>query len=83
MLLMVINIGGLSLILQSGIAAEAIPLRRITAKLILRVLTKFVTQFGLPRMVQSYCGTQFTSGLFQQVMQTLGVQYITSSSYHS
>ena len=61
---------------------EAIPLRRITSKLIIPVLTRFFTQFGLPRVVQSDQGSNFTSGIFQQVMDTLGIKQYLASAYH-
>lgn len=62
---------------------EAIPLRRITSKSIIPVLTKFFTQFGLPRVVQSDQGSNFTSGIFQQVMATLGIKQYLASAYHA
>ena len=61
---------------------EAIPLRNIKARTIVKALTKFFTIFGLPRSVQSDQGTNFTSGLFQQVMYELGIKQYTSSAYH-
>ncbi|XP_076047361.1 uncharacterized protein LOC143028891 [Oratosquilla oratoria] len=61
---------------------EAIPLRRITAKNVVRALIYFYTQVGLPTVVQSDQGSNFTSRLFNQVMQTLGVQQSRSSAYH-
>ena len=44
---------------------EAIPLRNIKAKNIVKALIKFFTMVGLPRKIQS---DQGMSGLFQQVM---------------
>lgn len=61
---------------------EAIPLRRITAKLVIQALSRFFTQVGLPLSVQSDQGTNFTSGLFKQVMATLGVRQYRSTAYH-
>ena len=61
---------------------EAIPLRRITSKSIIPILTRFFTQFGLPRVVQSDQGSNFTSAIFQQVMATLGIKQYLASAYH-
>ncbi|XP_076035738.1 uncharacterized protein LOC143021857 [Oratosquilla oratoria] len=46
---------------------EAISLRRITAKNVVRALIYFFTQVGLPTVVQSDKGSYFTSRLFNQV----------------
>ena len=61
---------------------EAFPLRNIRTPSITKVLMKFFTTFGLPREVQSDQGSNFTSGLFQQVLYELGIKQITSSAYH-
>ena len=61
---------------------EAIPLRNITAKNIVKVLVKFFTLFGLPSSLQSDQGSNFMSTIFQQVMRQLGIQQIKSSAYH-
>ncbi|XP_076030465.1 uncharacterized protein LOC143018769 [Oratosquilla oratoria] len=53
---------------------EAIPLRRITKKNIVRALVHFFTQVGLPTVIQSDQGSNFTSRLFNQVMESLGVR---------
>ncbi|KAF7690629.1 hypothetical protein HF521_012433, partial [Silurus meridionalis] len=61
---------------------EAIPLRNIKAVTVSRALIKFFTLFGLPKEIQSDQGSNFTSGLFQQVTYQLGIKQITSSAYH-
>ena len=62
---------------------EAIPLRSITTKVILRALTKFFSTFGLPKIVQTDQGSNFRSKMFNQVMSTLSISiYIVSSAYH-
>lgn len=43
---------------------EAIPLRNITAKAVVKELTKFFITFGLPKVLQSDQGTNFVSKLF-------------------
>ncbi|XP_063585382.1 uncharacterized protein LOC134762766 [Penaeus indicus] len=61
---------------------EAIPLRNLTAKSVVKALTKFFTQFGIPNKVQSDQGANFTSGLFQQVMNELSIKQYLSTAYH-
>ncbi len=61
---------------------EAIPLRKITAPVIIRALVKFFSTFGLPRMVQTDRGTNFLSKLFSQVLTTLKISHRTASAYH-
>ena len=61
---------------------EAIPLRNIKAKTIVKALTKFFTLVGLPSSIQSDQGSNFMSGVFQQVMHELGITQYKSSAYH-
>ena len=61
---------------------EAIPLRNIKTKTIVTPLVKFFTFVGLPRSVQSDQGSNFMSGIFQQVMHELGIKQYKSSAYH-
>ena len=61
---------------------EAIPLRNIKAKTIVKARTKFFTLVGLPKSFQSDQGSNFTSGLFQEVIYELGIEQYTSSTYH-
>lgn len=61
---------------------EAIPLRRITAVHIVDALTKFFTFVGIPKEIQSDQGSNFMSGLFQQVVDLLGARQIRASAYH-
>ena len=61
---------------------EAIPLRNIKAKTIVHALTKFFTLVGLPKSIQSDQGSNFMSGLFQQVMHELSIKQFRSSAYH-
>uniref|UniRef100_A0A3B1IW77 Gypsy retrotransposon integrase-like protein 1 n=1 Tax=Astyanax mexicanus TaxID=7994 RepID=A0A3B1IW77_ASTMX len=61
---------------------EAIPLRKITAPVIVRALVKFFSTFGLPREVQTDQGTNFMSKIFQQVMKMLNIKHVVSSPYH-
>lgn len=61
---------------------EAIPLRNIKAATVAKALVKFFTLFCLPKEIQSEQGSNFISGLFQQVVYQLGIKQITSSAYH-
>ena len=61
---------------------EAIPLRNIKTKSIVKALIKFLTFVGLPKSVQSDQGSNFMSGIFQQVMHELGIKQYRSSAYH-
>ena len=53
---------------------EAIPLRNIKTKTIVKALGKFFTLVGLPKYVQSDQDSNFVSGTFQQVMHELGIK---------
>ena len=61
---------------------EAIPLRTLRTKPVVKALTKFFSTFGLPKTVQSDQGTNFMSKLFAQVMKELKIKHVTSSPYH-
>lgn len=58
---------------------EAIPLRRITAPIVIRALLKFFSLFGLPKVVQTDQGTNFLSKVFQQVMQQLKTRLVVTN----
>ena len=61
---------------------EAIPLRNSKARKIVYSLITFFTLVGLPMSIQSDQGSNFMSGLMQQVLHELGVQQLKSSAYH-
>ena len=61
---------------------EAILLRNINAKTIVQALIKFFTLVGLPKSIQLDQGSNFMSGLFQQVMDELGIKHYRSSAHH-
>ena len=61
---------------------EAIPLRNIKTKTIVKALVKSITFGGLPRSVQSDLCSNFVSRIFQQVMHELGIKQYKSSAYH-
>ena len=47
-----------------------------------KALVNFFTLVGLPKEIQSDQGSNFMSGLFQQVIFQLGTKQIKSSAYH-
>ena len=61
---------------------EVISLRNIKTKSIVKALIKFFTFVGLPKSVQCDQGSNFMSGIFQQVMHELGIKQYRSSAYH-
>ena len=62
--------------------SETIPLRNISAKTIVKALIKFFILVGLPKSIQSDQGSNFMSGLFQQVMDELDIKQYRSSEYY-
>ncbi|XP_013856237.1 uncharacterized protein LOC106512091, partial [Austrofundulus limnaeus] len=61
---------------------EAIPLRTLKAKIIVKSLTKFFATFGLPKIIQTDQGTNFMSKIFAQVLKILKIKHQASSPYH-
>ncbi len=61
---------------------EAIPLRNVKSRTIAREMIKFFTKFGLPKEVQSDCGSNFTSLIMQQILEEMDIKQIHSSPYH-
>ena len=62
--------------------SEAVPLRNIKTKTSVKVLVKFFTFVGLPKSVQFDQGSNFMSGIFQQIMLEMGIKQYRSSAYH-
>lgn len=61
---------------------NTIPLRNIKTKTIVQALIKFFTLVGLPKSIQSDQGSNFMSGIFQQVMHELKIKQYKSTAYH-
>lgn len=62
---------------------EAVPLRKITAPVIMRALIKkCFTTFALPKVVQTDQGTHFLSRTFRQTLESLNIQHSMWSAYH-
>jgi len=61
---------------------EAIPLRTVKPKAIVKALNKFFTTFGLSKVIHTDQGTDFMSKIFSQVLADLKIKHQTSSPYH-
>ena len=72
----------LTIMCASTCFPEAITLRNIKTKTIVRALDKFFTFVGLPKSVQSDQDSNFMSGVFQQEKNELGIKQYRSSAYH-
>lgn len=48
----------------------------------MKALTEFRSIFGIPKVLQSDQGSNFTSGLFAQVLRQLNIKHNKSSAYH-
>ncbi len=61
---------------------EAILLRTLKTKSVIKALVNFFSTFGLPKHIQTDQGTCFMSKLFKQVVSSLSIQHRQSSAYH-
>ncbi|XP_068237601.1 uncharacterized protein [Palaemon carinicauda] len=61
---------------------EACLLRKITSKVVFEKLIEFFSRYGLPRVIQTDCGTNFTSKMFRGKRAKLAIRHITSVPYH-
>ena len=61
---------------------EAIPLRNIRAKTLVKALIKYFTIMGFPKEIQSDRGSNFMSIQFKQALTDLGIHHIVSTPYH-
>ncbi|XP_076047311.1 uncharacterized protein LOC143028834 [Oratosquilla oratoria] len=61
---------------------EAIPLRKVRAKVVLHELISFFTKWELPRELQTDQGSVFLSREVVQSLGALGITKVTSSAYH-
>ncbi len=50
---------------------EAVPLRSLKANIVIKELVKFFSVYGLPRVIQTDLGTNFTSKLFKGLLTEL------------
>ena len=61
----------------------AYPLRTITTRSVVKALTQFISVFGIPRIIQSDQGSNFTSHMFAEVLKQLRVKHNKASAYHA
>jgi len=64
----------LTVMCQSTRYPAAYPLRSITAKSVVKAMSQFISVFGIPRIVQSDQGSNFTSRLFAQILKQLHIK---------
>ena len=62
---------------------EAIALREITTEHVAEALYKIFSRVGLPAQILSDQGTQFVSGVMDEVMRLLSIERQASAPYHS
>lgn len=72
----------LTLVCASTRYPEVFPLSNIKAKTIVASLVNFFAKHGIPKVIQSNQGTNFTSTLFGRVMEELGVTQYLSTACH-
>ncbi|KAG1926323.1 thy-1 membrane glycoprotein [Pimephales promelas] len=73
----------LTVMCQSTRYPAAYPLRSITTRSVVKALSQFISIFGIPKVVQSDQGTNFTSNMFQEILRQLGIRHNKSSAYHA
>lgn len=73
----------LTVMCQATRYPAAYPLRSITSRAVVKALSQFISVFGLPRVIQSDRGSNFTSKFFAEVLRQLGVQQNLSTAYHA
>ena len=67
----------LTVMCQNTRYPAAYPLRTITTKSVVRALTQFISIFGIPKVIQSDQGSNFSSHLFAQVLKQLRVKRVS------
>ena len=72
----------LTVMCQSTRYPAAYPLRTLSAKAVVRAFSQFISIFGIPKVVQSDQGSNFSSRLFAQVLKQLHIKHNQSSAYH-
>lgn len=73
----------LTVMCQTTRYPAAYPLRTITAKAVVKALSQFISIFGIPKVIQSDRGSNFTSHMFAQVLKLLGIRHNKSTPYHA
>ncbi len=72
----------LTVMCQATRYPAAYAIRKITTKAVVKALTQFISIFGIPKIIQSDNGTNFTSRMFAEVLKMLKVKHNQSSVYH-
>lgn len=72
----------LTVMCQTTRYPAAYTLRSIKAKPVVRALSQFISMFGLPKVIQSDCGTNFTSKAFSQILRLFRIRHNKSSARH-
>ena len=49
----------------------------------MKALTRFISVFGIPKVIQSDQGSNFSSHMFGQVLRSLRIKHSQSSAYHA
>lgn len=62
---------------------EAIPLKTLQTVEVADALMQFFSRLGIPEEILTDNGSQFTSGLFSEVMDLLLIQHLRTSPYHA
>uniref|UniRef100_A0A3B4ZKQ1 Gypsy retrotransposon integrase-like protein 1 n=1 Tax=Stegastes partitus TaxID=144197 RepID=A0A3B4ZKQ1_9TELE len=73
----------LTVMCQTTRYPAAYPLRSITTKNVVKALSQFISVFGIPKVIQSDQGSNFSSHMFAQVLKLLRVKHNQSSAYHA
>ena len=73
----------LTVMCQSTRYPAIYPLRSITTKSVVKALSQFISIFGIPKVVQSDQGSNFSSHMLGQVLKLLLNKQNQSSAYHA
>ena len=72
----------LTMMCQTTRYPAAYALRSIKVKPVVKALSQFISIFGLPTVIQSDRGTNFTSKTFSQILRLLKIRHNKSSARH-
>uniref|UniRef100_A0A8C1RHP2 Gypsy retrotransposon integrase-like protein 1 n=1 Tax=Cyprinus carpio TaxID=7962 RepID=A0A8C1RHP2_CYPCA len=73
----------LTVMCQATRYPAAYALRTISTKSVVKALSQFISIFGIPQIIQSDRGSNFTSRMFSEVLEQLHVKHQLSSAYHA
>ncbi|KAK0134480.1 Retrovirus-related Pol polyprotein from transposon 412 [Merluccius polli] len=77
------NIYLFTIMCQATRYPAAYALRSITTRSVVKCLSQFISIFGLPKIIQSDHGSNFTSRTFAAALKQLRIQHNMSSAYHA